>query len=379
MEKENEIKLTLSNEEETPTLEIANLTKKEVEREEQEVTLSPEEQKMVDDFSKKINLKDSGQVLQYGAGAQSKIAGFSERTLNSVRTKDLGEVGDLLSSVVSELKNFEVDEKDKGIVGFFKKNTNKILNLKNKYEKAETNVDTIAKVLENHQVQLLKDIATLDQMYDLNKSYYKEISMYILAGKKKLEVAKNNELPALIQKAKSSNLPTDAQELNDFQASIDRFDKKLHDLDLTRTVSLQMAPQIRMIQASNTVMVEKIQSTIVNTIPLWKSQMVLALSAAHTGQAAKATKEVTNLTNELLRKNADNLKMATVETAKEAERSIVDIETLRHTNDTLISALNEVRDIQIEGRKKRQEAETEMVKLERDLKKSLIEIATKEK
>lgn len=377
---DNEIKLTLDENEEAkePVLEITKM-ESEIEKAKPEVTLTEEEQKMVDEFSKKIDLKNSNQVLQYGAGAQSKIAGFSEKTLNSVRTKDLGEVGDLLSNVVSELKNFEIDEKEKGITAFFKKNTNKIMNLKNKYEKAETNVDTIAKVLENHQVQLLKDIANLDQMYDLNKSYYKEISMYIMAGRQKLEEARTKELPALIEKASGSNLPTDAQELNDFQSSIDRFDKKLHDLDLTRTVALQMAPQIRMIQASNTVMVEKIQSTIVNTIPLWKSQMVLALSAAHTGQAAKATKDVTNLTNELLKKNADNLKMATVETAREAERSVVDIETLKHTNEQLISALSEVRNIQIEGRAKRREAEQEMVKLESDLKKSLIEIATKER
>ncbi|WP_276906327.1 toxic anion resistance protein [Peptoniphilus duerdenii] len=377
---DNEIKLTLDENEEAkePVLEITKI-ENEIEKAKPEVTLTDEEQKMVDEFSKKIDLKNSNQVLQYGAGAQSKIAGFSEKTLNSVRTKDLGEVGDLLSNVVSELKNFEIDEKEKGITAFFKKNTNKIMNLKNKYEKAETNVDTIAKVLENHQVQLLKDIANLDQMYDLNKSYYKEISMYIMAGRQKLEEARTKELPALIEKASGSNLPTDAQELNDFQSSIDRFDKKIHDLDLTRTVALQMAPQIRMIQASNTVMVEKIQSTIVNTIPLWKSQMVLALSAAHTGQAAKATKDVTNLTNELLKKNADNLKMATVETAREAERSVVDIETLKHTNEQLISALSEVRNIQIEGRAKRREAEQEMVKLESDLKKSLIEIATKER
>lgn len=377
---DNEIKLTLDGNEEhnEPVLEISKLDES-IEKVKPEVKLTEEEQKMVDEFSKKIDLKNSNQVLQYGAGAQSKIAGFSEKTLNTVRTKDLGEVGDLLSDVVSELKNFEIDEKEKGITAFFKKNTNKIMNLKNKYEKAETNVETISKVLENHQVQLLKDIANLDQMYDLNKNYYKEISMYILAGKQKLEEARNTELPALIEKASASNLPTDAQELSDFQSSIDRFDKKIHDLDLTRTVALQMAPQIRMIQASNTVMVEKIQSTIVNTIPLWKSQMVLALSAAHTGQAAKATKDVTNLTNELLKKNADNLKMATVETAREAERSVVDIETLKHTNEQLISALSEVRDIQIEGRAKRREAEMEMVKLESDLKKSLIEIATKEK
>lgn len=377
---DNEIKLTLDGNEEQnePVLEISKLDES-IEKVKPEVKLTEEEQKMVDEFSKKIDLKNSNQVLQYGAGAQSKIAGFSEKTLNTVRTKDLGEVGDLLSDVVSELKNFEIDEKEKGITAFFKKNTNKLLNLKNKYEKAETNVETISKVLENHQVQLLKDIANLDQMYDLNKNYYKEISMYILAGKQKLEEARNTELPALIEKASASNLPTDAQELSDFQSSIDRFDKKIHDLDLTRTVALQMAPQIRMIQASNTVMVEKIQSTIVNTIPLWKSQMVLALSAAHTGQAAKATKDVTNLTNELLKKNADNLKMATVETAREAERSVVDIETLKHTNEQLISALSEVRDIQIEGRAKRREAEMEMVKLESDLKKSLIEIATKER
>lgn len=377
---DNEIKLTLDGNEEhnEPVLEISKLDES-IEKVKPEVKLTEEEQKMVDEFSKKIDLKNSNQVLQYGAGAQSKIAGFSEKTLNTVRTKDLGEVGDLLSDVVSELKNFEIDEKEKGITAFFKKNTNKIMNLKNKYEKAETNVETISKVLENHQVQLLKDIVNLDQMYDLNKNYYKEISMYILAGKQKLDEARNIELPALIEKASASNLPTDAQELSDFQSSIDRFDKKIHDLDLTRTVALQMAPQIRMIQASNTVMVEKIQSTIVNTIPLWKSQMVLALSAAHTGQAAKATKDVTNLTNELLKKNADNLKMATVETAREAERSVVDIETLKHTNEQLISALSEVRDIQIEGRAKRREAEIEMVKLESDLKKSLIEIATKER
>ena len=370
---EREIKLTLDGQteevKENKELEKVDLVK---------LKLSEEEQKQVDEFSKKINLHDTGMILQYGAGAQNKIAGFSGGALNSVKTKDLGQVGDLLSNVVSELKNFDVDENEKGIKALFKKSVNKVQNLKTKYDKAETNVDKISKVLEDHQVTLMKDIATLDQMYDLNQSYYKELTMYIEAGNEKLKSARNFELPKLKENAANSNLPTDAQEVNDYMSAINRFEKKLHDLDLTRTVSLQMAPQIRMIQASNTVMVEKIQSTIVNTIPLWKSQMVLALSAVHTGQATKAQKEVTNLTNELLRRNADNLKMATVETAKESERSIVDIETLKHTNEQLISALNEVRNIQIEGHKRRQTAQEEMIKLESDLKNSLLEIANKE-
>lgn len=299
------------------------------------LNLTPEEKKMVEDFAEKIDLTKHAQVLQYGAGAQKKIADFSESALNNVKTKDLGEIGDMLSGVVSELKTFG-EEEEKGLLGLFKRSSNKISAMKAKYNKAEANIDKIVEVLEGHQIQLLKDIAMLDKMYDLNVSYYKELTMYILAGKKKLAKAREEELPKLREKAEKSNLPEDIREVNDFVAAVNRFEKKIHDLELTRMVSIQMAPQIRLIQENNALMVEKIQSTVVNTIPLWKSQMVIALGVYHSGQAAKAHREVTDMTNQLLKKNAETLKMATIETAKESERGIIDIETLRTTNDTLI-------------------------------------------
>ena len=338
-----------------------------------ESTLSPEERKMVDDFANSIDLQNSTVILQYGAGAQKKIADFSETALANVRSKDLGEIGELLSGVVYELKKFD-EEEEKGFLGIFKKGGNKIAAMKSKYDKAEVNINKICDVLEEHQRQLWKDSAMLDKMYDLNKNYFKELSMYILAGKKKLERARTEELPGLMEKAKQSNLPEDAQEVNDFVAMCDRFEKKIHDLELTRMVSIQMAPQIRLVQSNDTLMSEKIQSTLVNTIPLWKSQMVLALGINHSTQAAQAQREVTNMTNELLRKNAEVLKMATVETAKEAEGSIVDIDTLKQTNESLISTLDEVLRIQTEGREKRKEAEIELRRIEGDLRNRLLQV-----
>lgn len=338
-----------------------------------ESTLSPEERKMVDDFANSIDLQNSTVVLQYGAGAQKKIADFSETALANVRSKDLGEIGELLSGVVCELKKFD-EEEEKGFLGIFKKGGNKIAAMKSKYDKAEVNINKICDVLEDHQRQLWKDSAMLDKMYDLNKNYFKELSMYILAGKKKLERARTEELPGLMEKAKRSGLPEDAQEVNDFVSMCDRFEKKIHDLELTRMVSIQMAPQIRLVQSNDTLMSEKIQSTLVNTIPLWKSQMVLALGINHSTQAAQAQREVTNMTNELLRKNAAVLKMATVETAKEAERSIVDIDTLKQTNESLISTLDEVLKIQTEGREKRKEAEIELRCIEGDLRNRLLQV-----
>ena len=338
-----------------------------------ESTLSPEERKMVDDFANSIDLQNSTVILQYGAGAQKKIADFSETALANVRSKDLGEIGELLSGVVYELKKFD-EEEEKGFLGIFKKGGNKIAAMKSKYDKAEVNINKICDVLEEHQRQLWKDSAMLDKMYDLEKNYFKELSMYILAGKKKLERARTEELPGLMEKAKQSNLPEDAQEVNDFVAMCDRFEKKIHDLELTRMVSIQMAPQIRLVQSNDTLMSEKIQSTLVNTIPLWKSQMVLALGINHSTQAAQAQREVTNMTNELLRKNAEVLKMATVETAKEAERSIVDIDTLKQTNESLISTLDEVLRIQTEGREKRKEAEIELRRIEGDLRNRLLQV-----
>lgn len=338
-----------------------------------ESTLTPEERKMVDDFATQIDLKNSTVILQYGAGAQKKIADFSETALSNVRSKDLGEVGELLSGVVCELKNFD-EEEEKGFLGLFKKSSNRIAALKSKYDKAEVNINKICGVLEEHQIQLLKDTAMLDKMYDMNKDYFKELSMYILAGKKKLEKARNEELPALSQRAQASGLPEDAQAVNDFVALCDRFEKKVHDLELTRMVSIQMAPQIRLVQSNDTIMAEKIQSTLVNTIPLWKSQMVLALGINHSTQAAQAQREVTDMTNELLKKNAAVLKMATIETAKEAERSVVDIETLKQTNESLISTLDEVVKIQTEGRQKRKEAEMELQRIEGDLKNRLLQM-----
>ncbi|MBR6770115.1 MAG: toxic anion resistance protein [Lachnospiraceae bacterium] len=338
-----------------------------------ESTLSDEERKMVTDFAAQIDLNNTAAILQYGAGAQKKIADFSETALSNVRTKDLGEVGELLSNVVYELKKFD-EEEEKGFLGIFKKSGNKIASMKSKYDKAEVNVNKICQVLEEHQIQLLKDTAMLDKMYEMNKAYFKELSMYILAGKKRLEKARAEEIPALMEKAKTSGLQEDAQQLNDYVALCDRFEKKLHDLDLTRMVSIQMAPQIRLIQNNDTVMSEKIQSTIVNTIPLWKSQMVLALGINHSAQAAQAQREVTDMTNELLKKNAAVLKLATIETAKEAERSVIDIETLKQTNESLISTLDEVMKIQDEGRQKRMEAEVELRRIEGELKNRLLQM-----
>ncbi|HIU68032.1 MAG TPA: toxic anion resistance protein [Candidatus Caccomorpha excrementavium] len=327
---------------------------------------------MVDDFASKIELSNSNMILQYGVGAQKKVADFSETALSNVRTKDLGEIGDMLSGVVTELKNFEIEEDEKGLFGFFKKSSNKMTAMKAKYDKAESNVNKIVRVLENHQVQLLKDVAMLDKLYELNKVYFKELSMYVLAGKKKLAKVEQEELPTLQEKAQKSGLPEDAQAVNDLAAQCNRFEKKIHDLELTRMISIQMAPQIRLVQSNDTMMSEKIQSTLVNTIPLWKSQMVLALGVAHSTEAAKAQREVTDMTNELLRKNAATLKMATIETAKESERGIVDIETLKTTNESLISTLDEVMRIQTEGRQKRKEAEVELNRIENELKTKLL-------
>lgn len=338
-----------------------------------ESILTLEERKMVDDFSKQIDLKNSTAILQYGAGAQKKIADFSETALANVKTKDLGEIGELLSGVVYELRKFD-EEEEKGFFGIFKKSSNKIEVMKSRYDKAEVNINKICGVLEEHQIKLLKDTAMLDKMYDLNKNYYKELSMYILAGRKKLEKVRNEELSVLMEKARMSGLPEDAQAVNDFVSLCDRFEKKIHDLELTRMVSIQMAPQIRLVQSNDTIMSEKIQSTLVNTIPLWKSQMVLALGVSHSTQAAQAQREVTDMTNELLKKNAAVLKMATVETAKEAERSIVDIETLKQTNESLISTLDEVVRIQTEGRQKRREAEVELRRIEGELRDRLLQM-----
>lgn len=338
-----------------------------------ESTLTPDERRMVADFASKIELSNSNIILQYGAGAQKKIADFSENTLNNIKSKDLGEVGELLTGVVCELKKFD-EEEEKGFLGIFKKGSNKIASMKAKYDKAETNINKICEVLEGHQIRLLKDTAMLDQMYDLNKTYFKELSMYVLAGKKKLEQVKTEELPELMEKASRSDLPEDAQAANDLAALCNRFEKKIHDLELTRMVSIQMAPQIRLVQGNDTLMSEKIQSTLVNTIPLWKSQMVLALGMNHSQQAAQAQREVTDMTNELLKKNAAALKMATIETAKESERSIVDIETLKITNESLISTLDEVVKIQEEGRQKRKEAEVELHRIEGSLKERLLQM-----
>lgn len=337
-----------------------------------ESMLTEQERGMVDDFADKIQLNNSSQILQYGAGAQKKMADFSEKALDNVRTKDLGEIGDMLSNVVTELKSFDMEEEEKGFLGMFKKSANKLTAMKAKYAKAEVNIEQICKLLEQHQVQLLKDIAVLDKMYELNRTYFKELSMYILAGKKKLAKVEREDLAGLQRKAQESGFPEDAQAANDLASLINRFEKKLHDLELTRMISIQMAPQIRLVQGSDISMTEKIQSTLVNTVPLWKSQMVIALGIAHSGQAAKAQREVTDMTNELLRKNAANLKMATIETARESERGVVDIETLKVTNESLISTLDEVMKIQTEGRQKRQEAEKELNRIENQLKQKLL-------
>lgn len=348
------------------------LPKKQTQKEEVPV-LTPEEQKMVNDFAAKIDIENTNQILQYGAGTQKKMADFSDTALENVKTQDLGEIGELISNVVGELKDFDVQEEGK-FFGFFRKQTSKIENLKNKYDKAQANVEKITDSLQQHQVRLMKDSAMLDKMYEQNLNYFKELTMYILAGKKKLEETRNGKLAEMKNKAALSGLPEDAQAARDLDEKCSRFEKKLHDLELTRTIAMQTAPQIRLIQNNDTVMVEKIQTTIVNTIPLWKSQMVLALGIAHSAEAAQAQRQVTDITNELLRKNAETLHMATVETAKESERGIVDLETLRKTNADLIQTLDDVMRIQMEGRQKRQTAEMEMHRMEEELKRKLLEI-----
>ncbi len=339
-----------------------------------EENLTPEELRMVEEFSHKIDIHNSQAILQYGVGTQKKMADFSEVALKNVRTKDLGEVGNLLSGLVVELKSFDLDENEKGLKGMFKKQANKTMALKAKYDKAAVNVDSVSKVLESHQQVLLKDIGVMDRMYAVNLAYFKELSMYILAGKKRLADFRANELAAAVERAQKSGLPEDAQAAKDLENKCERFEKKLHDLELTRIISIQTAPQIRLVQNNDTLMAEKIQSTIVNTIPLWKSQMVLALGIEHSTQAAKAQREVTEVTNALLKKNADTLKMATIETARESERGIVDIETLKYTNESLISTFDEVMRIQNDGREKRRAAEAEMMRIEQELKDKLLQI-----
>ena len=365
----------------TPTLTLdpfAEMEKAElvVEQEEtilpEERVLSEEEKQAVEEFAKQIDLTNSSMILQYGAGTQKKMADFSGAALENVKAKDLGEVGELLTDVVRELKDF--DEEEKGFLGIFKKTSGRIASMKVKYSKTETTVNKICEALEGHQVVLMKDIAVLDKMYEINLSYFKELSMYILAGKKKLAEVRATKLPELLAKAEQSGLPEDAQAARDLDAMCMRFEKKIHDLELTRTIAMQTAPQIRLVQNNDTQMVEKIQSTMVNTIPLWKSQMVLALGIQHSSQAAEAQREVTDMTNELLRKNAEKLKMATIETAKEAERGIVDIETLEATNASLIETFDEVLRIQTEGREKRKEAEQRMQIIEAELKQKLLQI-----
>ena len=336
--------------------------------------LNEAEKKMVDDFAKKIDISDSQLVLQYGAAAQKSVASFSENALSNVRNKDLGEIGDTLTSLTMELKSLGQEEEEKGLFGFFKKAGNRLETMKVQYSKAEVNVEKIARELEQHQRILMKDIAMFDQMYELNLKYYKELTMYIIAGKKRLAEVQSGQLEELRKKAEATGAQEDAQAYNDLAQMCNRFDKKLHDLELTRMVSIQMGPQTRMLQNNDTLMVEKIQTSLVNTIPLWKSQMVLALGMENSRKATAAQSAVTNATNELLKKNAEMLKMGTIATAKEAERSIIDIETLQHTNQQLISTLDEVIQIQREGAQKRRAAEVELGRIEGELKQKLMEL-----
>ena len=360
---------------EAPATPAAPEVKKEVEPVVlDESMLTEQERAAVNEFSKKIDVRDTNQVLQYGAAAQKSVASFSESALANVRNKDMGEIGEDLSRLVVELKGFGAAEEKKGLAGLLKKTGNRIEAMKAQYSKVESNVDKIAQNLENHQITLLKDVAMFDQMYELNLKYYKELTMYILAGKKRLADVRSGELEELRKKAEASGLAEDAQAYNDLVSMCDRFEKKLHDLELTRMVSIQMGPQTRLLQNNDTLMIEKIQSSLVNTIPLWKSQMVLALGMEHSRQATAAQNAVTEMTNELLKKNADTLKMGTIATAKEAERSVVDIETLQHTNQQLISTLDEVARIQKEGAAKRKEAEAELGRIEGELKQKLMEL-----
>ncbi len=366
--------LTLEPFEQAEIVESAPLSTAEEKPKIPEVVLTPQEQKMVDDFAAQIDITNTQMVMQYGAGSQKKIADFSESALNNVRTKDMGEIGQMLADVVTELKDFG-EEEEKGFFGLFKKGSNKLESMKIKYDKAEGNINRICKVMEDHQVTLLKDAAMLDKMYELNLNYFKELSMYILAGKQKLNQARTVELAALLKKAEESSLPEDTQAANDYAAMCERFEKKIYDLELTRTISMQMAPQIRLIQSNDTAMSEKIQSTLVNTIPLWKSQMVIAIGLNHSSEAARAQKEVTDMTNALLKKNAEALKTATIETARESERGIVDIETLTATNQTLISTLDEVMKIQEDGRAKRRSAEAELGRIEDEMRQKLLAVS----
>ena len=364
----------------TLTFEPFTETKKEAQKPEpiyeEEALLSEQEKKQVEAFAEKIDLNNSTLVLQYGAGAQKKIADFSDKTLENVRSKDLGETGTMLASLVSELKQTGEPEEEKGfLASFFKKSTGKLEALKARYEKAEGKVDEIVDILTKHQVQLIQDAAMLDQMYQLNQTYFKELSMYILAGKKKVDKARQTELETLRQKAIASGTQEDAQAVSDYSSMIERFEKKVHDLELTRMVALQMAPQIRMVQSNDTVMAEKIQSTIVNTIPLWKNQMVIAMGENHSAQAAKAQKEVTDMTNQLLLSNAQKLKQTTVDIRRESERGIVDIETLRQTNGILIDTMNEILKIQQEGREQRRQAQAQLAQMEQQMKEKLLEIS----
>ena len=341
--------------------------------------LSAEEQETVNEYVNNIDINDSQMVLQYGAGVQKEIASFSEAALGNVRNKELDEIGELLTGVVTELKDFDAVEEKGGFLGLFKKAGNRMTAIKAKYDKAEKNINNIVKVMEGHQVTLMKDIAMLDQMYETNQKYFKELSLYIVAGKEKLKEARDVELPKFLAKAEESGLPEDAQAAKDYASMVDRFEKKVFDLELTRNISMQMAPQIRLIQSNDTVMTEKIQSTLLNTIPLWKSQMVIAIGLDHSQDAARAQREVADATNELLKKNAEALKMASIETAKESERGIVDIETLTQTNQTLIETFDEVMKIQAEGRTKRAEAEVELQRIENEMKAKLIEVSSQTK
>ena len=389
---EQSIQLTLTPEETRAEQEqqLNELTEK---KEEEAVKVAPQktieemlddaklndaEKKQVNDFSETIDIMQANAILNYGSAAQKKITDFSDAALKNVKTRDLGEIGDLLGQLVGELKDADPNQKEekKGIFGFFKKGADKVSNFKIKYDNAEKNVDKIASILEDHQIQLLKDVSLLDQLYERNQQNSKELSMYIIAGKKKLQEVRENELPKLIAKAKETGLPEDAQAANDLSQACDRFEKKLYDLELTRQVAVQMGPQIRLLQNNDTLMTEKIQSTIVNTIPLWKNQIVLSLGISHSKEAIQAEREVNDMTNKLLKKNAETLHQATVETAKESERGIVDIETLTHTNEELIKTLDEVIAIQKDGREKRRAAEAELTRIENELNKKLLEIDT---
>ena len=338
-----------------------------------EIVFSPEELAQIEAFSKQIDLSNSSAILNYGVGAQRKLSSFAEKALEGVRTKDMGEAGNMITKLNAELRNLDFDDNDKGLKAIFKKGANRLATLKAKYSKIETNINEITTELEKHEIMLLKDIAMLDQMYEANLAYFKELSMYIEAGKKKLDETRNTELVSLQNKAKETGLAEDVQAATDLAGMCDRFEKKITDLQITRTIALQTAPQIRTVQGSNTQMAEKIQSTIVNVIPLWKNQMVIAIGVEHSKQAAKAQREVSDMTNELLRKNADALKMATIETAKESERSIVDMETIKHTNEQLITTMDEVLRIQAEGKERRRAAEQELSQIEHELKAKLLE------